>query len=65
MVHLFWVLRVLYWLEDNMEWSKDIKNVEFIEKLKKLKATSELMLEELAKQKEQLLKEKEDGELGK
>ena len=48
-----------------MEWSKDIKNVEFIEKLKKLKATSELMLEELAKQKEQLLKEKEDGELGK
>jgi len=48
-----------------MEWSKDIKNVEFIEKLKKLKAASELMLEELAKTKEQLIKEKEDGELGK
>ena len=48
-----------------MEWSKDIKNVEFIERLKKLKVSSELMLEELTKQKEQLIKEKEDGELGK
>ena len=48
-----------------MEWSKDIKNVEFIERLKKLKASTELMLEELNKQKEQLIKEKEDGELGK
>ena len=48
-----------------MEWSKNIKNVEFIERLKKLKASTELMIEELAKQKEQLLKEKEDGEMGK
>jgi len=55
----------MYWLEDNMEWSKDIKNVEFIERLKKLKVSTELMLEELTKQKEQLIKEKENGELGK
>ena len=48
-----------------MEWSKDIKNVEFIERLKKLKESTEVMVEELTKQKEQLLKEKEDGELGK
>ena len=48
-----------------MEWSKNIKNVEFIERLKKLKASTELMLEELTKQKEQLIKEKEDGGLGK
>ena len=48
-----------------MEWSKEFKNKEFIERLKKLKASTELMVEELAKQKEQLLKEKEDGEMGK
>ena len=55
----------MYWLEDNMKWSKEFKNEEFIEKLKKLKVSTELMIEELAKQKEQLLKEKEDGEMGK
>ena len=55
----------MYWLGGNMKWSKDFKYEEFIEKLKKLKASTELMVEELAKQKEQLLKEKEDGELGK
>ena len=55
----------MYWLEDNMKWSKEFKNEEFIEKLKKLKASTELMVEELAKQKEQILKEKEDGEMGK
>ena len=48
-----------------MEWSKNIKNVEFIERLKKLKESTEVMLEELTKQKEQLIKEKEDGGLGK
>ena len=55
----------MYWLEDNMEWSKEFKNKEFIERLKKLKESTEVMVEELTKQKEQLLKEKEDGELGK
>ena len=55
----------MYWLEDNMKWSKEFKNEEFIEKLKKLKVSTELMIEELAKQKEQLLKEKEDGDMGK
>ena len=48
-----------------MEWSKEFKNKEFIERLKKLKESTEVMLEELIKQKEQLLKEKEDGEMGK
>ena len=48
-----------------MEWSKEFKNKEFIERLKKLKESTEVMVEELTKQKEQLLKEKEDGELGK
>ena len=58
----------MYWVEDNMKWSKEFKNEEFIEKLKKLKVSTELMIEELAKQKEQLLKEKEEkenGEMGK
>jgi hypothetical protein len=51
-----------------MEWSKEFKNKEFIERLTKLKDSTESMLEELAKQKEQLLKEKEEkenGEMGK
>ena len=48
-----------------MKWSKEFKNEEFIERLKKLKASTELMVEELAKQKEQLIKEKENGGLGK
>ena len=48
-----------------MEWSKEFKNKEFIERLTKLKESTEVMVEELTKQKEQLLKEKEDGELGK
>ena len=47
-----------------MKWSKEFKNEEFIERLKKLKASTEVMLEELTKQKEQLLKEKEEKETG-
>ena len=48
-----------------MEWSREFKNKAFIERLKKLNESTEVMVEELTKQKEQLLKEKEDGELGK
>ena len=51
-----------------MEWSKEFKNKEFIERLNKLKETTEVMLGELAKQKEQLIIEKEkreNGEMGK
>jgi hypothetical protein len=58
----------MFWLEDNMEWSKEFKNKEFIERLHKLKETTEVMLGELAKQKEQLIIEKEkreNGEMGK
>ena len=51
-----------------MEWTREIKNKEFIERLHKLKETTEVMLGVLAKQKEELIKEKEkreNGEMGK